>query len=262
MAFEFIPTLWAGAVLKALQKKTVFSSLCNTDYIGEVKKGNSLKIASITNPEIKSYVKGADIVYDEIAGEEITLDIDQQKYFAFKCEDIDKVQSSISLIESATEGAGYGLADDFDIFLAGKIKAGGTSKTIETDSNYKAVALIAKLLDDEKAPDGNRWLVMPTDFSTDLLLEATGKLTNNNDIVTSGYLGTLFGLNLFKSPNVNKPLYGCTSAITTASQIDETEAIRLQNSFATGVRGLHVYGAKVTRPKLCGEITITTPSSV
>lgn len=257
--FEFIPTLWAGAVLKALQKKTVFASLCNTDYIGEVKKGNSLKIATIANPTVSEYVKGTDIEYEDIDGAEQTLNIDQQKYFAFKVEDIDKVQSSIPLIESTTEGAGYALADDFDVYLSTIIASNGTAKTIEADSKYKAVALIAKLLDDEKAPDVGRWLVMPTDFATDLLLEATGKLTNNNDVVTSGYLGSLFGLNLFKSPNVNKPTYGHVSAITTASQIDETESIRLENSFASGIRGLHVYGAKVTRSKLCGVVTVTAP---
>ena len=57
-------------MLKALQKKTVFESLCNKDYIGEVKKGNSLKIATINNPTISDYTVGSDITYEEVDGSE------------------------------------------------------------------------------------------------------------------------------------------------------------------------------------------------
>ena len=119
------------------------------------------------------------------------------------------------------------------------------------------MARILKIFDDEKAPDGGRWLVMPTEFAKDLTLELVGKLTNNTAILTSGYVGSAMGINLYKSANVEKPIYGHTGAVTFASQISETESIRLENSFATGIRGLHVYGAKVTRAKLCGEITAT-----
>ena len=256
--FEFIPTLWAGAVLKALQKKTVFESLCNKDYIGEIKKGNKLKIASINNPSVKSYTKGGTITYDEIGGSSQDLDIDQQKYFAFKADDIAKIQSSVSLLETTTEGAGYALADDFDQYLAGLVADNGTIANPETppETALELLACVAEALDNAKAPDDGRWLVVPPSYAKTIMLELAGKLTNNVAVVTSGYIGSVFGLNVFKSVNVEKPLAGHVSAITVASQIDETESVRLPDTFATGVRGLHVYGAKVTRPALCGEIEI------
>lgn len=226
--------------------------------MGEVKKGNKLKIATVNNPTIKEYE--GEVEYEEVQGSIKELDIDQQKYFAFKVEDVAKVQSSIDLIQSTTEGAGFGLADDFDLFLAELIADNGTAKTITAENNFNAVAEIANILDKAKAPDTGRWLVMPPDFAKDLLLEASGKLTNNVDVITSGYIGSLFGLNLFKSSNIEKPLYGCVSAVTVAHQIDETESIRLQGSFASGIRGLHVYGGLVTRPTLCGEVTVTEES--
>jgi hypothetical protein len=37
----------------------------------------------------------------------------------------------------------------------------------------------------------------------------------------------------------------------------ETEAVRLESSFDTGVRGLHVYGAKVIQPNLLHTATLT-----
>ena len=41
---------------------------------------------------------------------------------------------------------------------------------------------------------------------------------------------------------------GHPSAITYAEQILDIEQLRLQTTFGTGVRGLFVYGAKLTRP--------------
>lgn len=238
-----------------MQKKTVFENLCNKDFIGDVKKGNALKIATVNNPTVSAYAGSID--YEDITGSEQTLSINQSKYFAFKCEDIASVQSNIDLLESTTEGAGFALADDVDQYLAGIIADNGTDKTITADSYLDVLAQVAKIFDDEKAPDNGRWLVMPTSFAKDLNLELIGKMTNNTDIVTSGYMGTVLGINLFKSVNVEKPLYGHIGAITYADQIAETESIRLESSFASAVRGLHVYGAKVTRAKHCGEITAT-----
>ena len=257
---EFIPSLWAGAVLNALQKKTVFESLCNKDYAGEIKKGNTLKIATVDNPTVKDYTKGGDIEYEEIEGTDQSLIIDQQKYFAFKVDDITAVQSNIGLLEAATSGAGFALADSLDTFLADLIKTDGTTKTVNAgataDSGLELISEIAAILDKAKAPDGGRWFAMPIDLSKMVMLDIAGKLTNNTGIITSGYMGSVFGVNLYKSANLTVPLYGHVSAVTVASQIDKTEAVRLSNTFANGIRGLHVYGAKVTRPTLCGKVTI------
>lgn len=257
-AFVFTPTLWAGAILSALQKKTVFEALCNKDFIGEVKNGNALNIATVNNPSVKDYTKGSAITYDEVKGTEQKLNIDQQKYFAFKVDDIDKVQSSIDLLGSTTQGAGFELADTMDLFLASTIVTDGKlKKTISATSILAALADVVEAMDNAKSPDFGRWLVIPPSLANKLTLELVGKLTSNNEIVSSGYIGTLFGLNIYKSINITKPICGNIAAITAASQIENVENLRLQNTFATGVRGLHVYGAKVTRPELCGEITLS-----
>jgi hypothetical protein len=56
---------------------------------------------------------------------------------------------------------------------------------------------------------------------------------------------------------VSKVLAGSYNSIAFASQIMETEAIRLESTFDTGVRGLHVYGAKVIQPNLLHTATFT-----
>lgn len=255
--FKFIPTLWAGAILKGLQKKTVFEGLCNKDYIGEVKKGNILKIATVNNPTVSTYTPGTDITYELATGSDQSLTIDQQKYFAFKCDDIVAVQSAIPVLESMTEGAGYALADTLDQYLAGLIESEGAlsiSGTVSGDIEF--IAQIAAELDKAKAPDAGRWIVVPPDFSKSIMVDLAGKLTNNVNVVTSGYLGTIFGVNIYKSVNAEKVLVGCTNAVTLANQIEKTEQVRMESAFATGIRGLHVYGATVTRPELCGAVAI------
>jgi hypothetical protein len=51
-------------------------------------------------------------------------------------------------------------------------------------------------------------------------------------------------------------------AITYGEQIAETEALRLQTTFADGVRGLHVYGAKVVRPDCLALAYVQRPAGV
>ena len=53
--------------------------------------------------------------------------------------------------------------------------------------------------------------------------------------------------------SADTPVYSITAqvadATTYAEQIIKTEALRPEASFSDAVRGLHVYGAKVTRPE-------------
>ena len=50
--------------------------------------------------------------------------------------------------------------------------------------------------------------------------------------------------------------------MTYGEQITETEALRLQTTFADGVRGLHVYGAKLVRPDAIAVAYVERPSGI
>ena len=50
--------------------------------------------------------------------------------------------------------------------------------------------------------------------------------------------------------------------ITYGEQITQTEALRLQTTMADGVRGLHVYGAKMTRPDVIGVAYVARPTGI
>lgn len=55
---------------------------------------------------------------------------------------------------------------------------------------------------------------------------------------------------------------GHNMAITYGEQIVQTEALRLQTTFADGVRGLHVYGAKLVRPDAIALAYVSRNGSV
>lgn len=55
---------------------------------------------------------------------------------------------------------------------------------------------------------------------------------------------------------------GHPMAITYGEQIVQTEALRLQSTFADGVRGLHVYGAKLVRPDAIAIAYVSRNGSV
>jgi hypothetical protein len=50
---------------------------------------------------------------------------------------------------------------------------------------------------------------------------------------------------------------GVEQAIGYAEQIVNVEGLRLEGSFADGVRGLHLYGAKVLQPEMLYDLQLS-----
>jgi hypothetical protein len=68
-------------------------------------------------------------------------------------------------------------------------------------------------------------------------------------------LKRIAGFDVYESNNCpvvnsthNMVLAGVPSAVTFADQINQVEALRLQQYFSDAVRGLHLYGCKLVRP--------------
>lgn len=174
------------------------------------------------------------------------------------------------MVEGATRGAGSELADELDKYIVSIIESGAEIDLDTTSSNkleldgtngLETISKIVEEMDTANAPEGNRFIVIPPFVARLFTMELAGKITQNANIIQSGYIGSVFGLNVFKSNNVTSILCGCSEGITLAQQIDEVESVRLPDSFGTGVRGLHVYGAKVTRPAIFGNIYVEESSS-
>jgi hypothetical protein len=282
---NFIPTVWAGAILMWLEKSLVYASCVNRNYEGEIKQaGDKVKISEIGDITINDYLK-TDITLQTLDSASRFLEITQQKYFAFIVDDIDNVQMNVALMDKASAKAAYALRDTADQFIASKYTDAGVLTglgttsvplTITSDgasSSTKGSVFLSKVqraLDDAKVPKEGRWIVIPPWLEQKLILEKIllpmGNATTQN--YDNGRIGqTVFGFDIRVSHNVPvgsskyRILSGVNDSITYAEQIVGVEAFRPQLRFADAIKGLHVYGAKVIRPDMLACATVLEGAS-
>lgn len=270
----FIPELWSARLLYALEKAHVATNLVNRNYEGEISNhGDTVHINTIGAITVKSYTKNTDIDAPEtLTTTDQTLVIDQAKYFNFQVDDVDKVQAAGELVDTAMGRAAYALADVSDAYLLGVIAAGAAAgNTIGsaaapialTASNvYGNIVKLKTKLDKANVPNTGRTIVVPPDVHSLLLLDdrfAKSTATAGQEALINGLVGRIAGFDVYMSNNVKTgtgtdtgktPYFEITAQITDATtyaeQIIKTEAYRMESRFADAVKGLHVYGAKVT----------------
>jgi len=267
VALSFIPEIYSGIMLDSLKKAHVYAQpgVVNRDYEGDIAQaGNSVKIASISRPTISSYTKNAPLTYETLTDAQRTLVVDQQKSFSFSVDKIDQVQHPGGPLEAALVEAAYGLRDLADQYVAGLYTGAASANQIGTVSvttaalAYTQIRKLKVKLDEANVPQEGRWVVVPPWYEGLLLEEdkfVRVDASGSDQALRNGIIGRALGFDVMASNNA--PLVtgddyaviaGHPSAISFAEQIVEIETLQLQTTFGTGVRGLHVYGAKLVRP--------------
>lgn len=268
---SFIPELWNARLLYALEKNHVATNIVNRDYEGEIKNaGDTVHINTLGAVSVRTYAQGTALTYDALSTSDQTLEISQQKYFAFSLDDVDKAQAAGDIMDAAMGRAAYSLADVSDAYLLGVIAAGGSSSNyvgtagspiaLTAANVYTNIVAMRTALDKQNVPTQGRTLVVPPEMYALLLQDARFTAVQGvaEGVITNGLVGRVAGFDIYMSNNVVKtsadtPVYSITAQIadatTYAEQIIKTEALRPEGSFSDAVRGLHVYGAKVTRPE-------------
>lgn len=273
----FIPKVWSARLLANLDKAFVYAKLVNRDYEGEIAEyGDTVHINQIGDISIKKYTRNTDIDNPEqLTTADQTLIIDQGDYFNFYVNDVDKAQAKASLMDKAMQRAGYGLANQTDTFLAKLLSAGTIVKglgndttplVITKDNAYETIVSIKVALDKANVPKENRWVVLPPDYEGFMLLDPrfAGAGGEKAEVrLMDGAVAKAAGINIFISNNVPntaekkyKVIASYDGSATFAEQIIKTEAYRREKGFDDGVKGLHVYGAKLTRPEAVAVATV------
>ncbi len=279
------PEIFSKKAQIAYRNTAVIPAITNTDYFGEI-AGYGDTVHIIQEPEItvNDYARGTQVVTQDLDDDEITLVIDQAKYFSFAMDDIEVRQSHIGWMDLAADRAGYKLRDDMDSKVLAYIDSQiPTANQLGTESAVTTIDVagapdwtplgilnrIQSLMDESNVPDDGRYLVADP-FFYELLGDEDSKLLNADyatpgNIVRNGRIasGQVRGFNLYKSNNLAKVgtgsratsgtngtwlIAGQMAAVATAEQIMKTEKLRSEDTFADKVRGLHVYGRKVLRP--------------
>ena len=255
-------------------KLHVATNLVNRNYEGVIaNQGDTVHINSIGAVTVKDYTKNTNIADPEVlTTADQTLDIDQAKYFNFQVDDVDKAQISGEIIDTAMGRSAYALADVSDAFLlktiangvasANKIGAKATLTALTASNVYENIVKMRTLLDKANVPTTGRTIVVPPEVYALLLLDdrfAKSGSDSGQNALLNGMVGRVAGFDVFMSNNCVSGTDGgsgstayfvitaqVAAATTYAEQIIKTEGYRMESRFADGVKGLHVYGAKVT----------------
>jgi len=278
MSLTFIPTVWAARLLTALDKSLVYgqSGICNRDYEGDIREaGNSVKIAAIGDVSIGDYVKDTNIADPEILTDsDQTLLIDQQKYFNFYIDSVDRAQQNVNVLDEAMRRAAYKLNDTADSFIAAamdaavpagnKIGSTSTPKVPTKDDAYEYLVDLGTLLDEGNTPIAGRFCIVPAWFHGLLLKDdrfVRSGTPAGDERLRNGEVGEAAGFMILKSNNVPntsgtkyKVIAGHSIATSYAEQVLDVQTFKPEKRFGDAVKGLHVYGAKVVRATALAEL--------
>ena len=249
---NFIPTIWEARLLAKFHERSVAEVITTAPTKIE---GNKIIFNKVSDIALKDY-EGS-VSFDDLTTSKVELPMDVKKYWAFKVDDVDAVQSAGALIDPHVAEAGYGLQEATD-----KLILDEALKTPHTVTGEKAYDIIVKAntqLNKNKVPKAERFAIVNAEALEELHLDP--RFVANYTVLENGIIegAKINGVQLVFSEELNGGEFAIVvlhkSAIGFGKQLEETEAMRLQNAFADGVRGLQVCGVKTLREEAVVKCT-------
>lgn len=259
---NFKPMFWSKYCQTELKKALILANCCDYQFEGEIKLGNRLKIVGAVRPTIQKYTPGKDLDIETLGNNSQYLDITESDAFAFEVDDIDEAQSMKGYLETQFDESKAALAESADAFV-GK-QAQYANKNMMSDStDISALTSMLAPIDAAHIALYKNDVPATTELYADLTPEhivgIRGELaelfTDNVEYVKRGAVGKYANTYLRMSNNLwsdgtdHYEMVRTKKAIAFAGQINKVETARKEKGFADIIKGLHVYGAKVVRPK-------------
>lgn len=272
----FIPKLWAARLKDQLEESHIATAFVNRDFEGEIKHGgdtvhvNSLGPVTVKDYDSTAQASGIDAP-EELSTTDQTLVIDQGKYFNFRVNDIDAVQSAGPIMDKAMHNAGYDVADKIDKYIFKTISeaapegniVGNNSTELTANNVWNDLVQLRTILNKRHVPKNGRKIACSSD--------ATGVILNDdrfvkvgtdasNERLENGIVARAAGFDIFETENVPQGEILATVPMATsfAEQIVEIEAYRPENNFSDAVKGLNVYGIKCFYPEAVAKAVYKT----
>jgi len=245
--------------MDTLRKSHVFGKVCRCEFEGDLENvGDSIKINGIGEIDVGNYITeaagGTDITVQKLSDAGVVMTIDQAKYFAFRLDDVDKLQANANLMKAAANKAAYRLRDTADsrintVMCAQNGLTTGADGTLDTVTVISAVAEMYLALEEVNVPDEEKWLILAPWMIVKLQLAG---IVHADDLKgnINGFVKNQLGFDIYKSNNLTAtaPLAGSYGAVAFVEQIVKTEAYRVEKRFSDAIKGLHIYGVKVIKP--------------
>ena len=263
-AANFIPEIFSKKLQAKFYASSVLPQISNTDYEGEISgQGNKVNIRTVPNVTVGDYT--GSVSYADVTTQVVELNIDKAKSYAFKVDDILKVQSDIDFQNEAAKDAAEQMRISVETDVMANIPTAATSildKASVSETTLLGHILEAgRTLDELNIPDSDRFIVL-----SPLYIEMLKKSELRQAYLTgdgtsplrNGKVGMIDRFSVYQSnllaqgtgDDAGKTfcLAGHPKATCFASQFVKTETVRLTDTFGDGVRGLKVYGYKVVVP--------------
>lgn len=230
----FVPEIWSGRTLKALDDKSLMLSKVSREFEGDIKgKGDTVRIHMVGNIQAKAYSVPANrggalvgagasdtsrgtIEYQVATGASMLFTIDAADYFAFEVEDIEAAQADPKYVSQLTSRAGVALAQSTDRYIIDKMIAaavnaspdefdqvggGSLDLNVATSGNaYDQLVETGILLDDNLCPEDGRYVIWPTFMLGNVLKDDRfigAGADGSGKMRDKGYVGQIAGFEIY-----------------------------------------------------------------
>ncbi len=275
MSFElFKPTLWSQRYINNTDKRLVFKNVVDTSWV--IQGAKAMKINEIGDITVSDYTSTG-VVFQDVPDAQKVFDVDQKKDFAFQIKDVDKAQMNVSVMDGAMKKAAFAMGDTIDQFISAKYTDAGIKNATNLGSSATGLNLYANMMPDlvtymmrylsEADAHERPWCVAPPWFMQLIgygIYTYGAKQFDSPGSLDKQFTGAFpfMGFDFYESNNVKVDatnseyaiMFGTRDAIGFAMQLEEIEAVRLENYFSDGIKGLNIYGAKVIRPDHLGVV--------
>ena len=267
-ADDFVPELWSDGIYRYFERGTIFKNLVE-DFSSMVKgSGDIVNIPQIDL--VASSNKAADslVTYDATATTVTQLAINKHKYNAMLFEDILMIQSNADLVAKYSQMFGEALARAVDADIWAELDGVNEGATLAADDAMTAAEFQAALanLGENDVPymDGDCSFVVNPTLAADIM-DPSGGISKNfwradasgdggvlTEGATKGFIGKLFGINVYMSNTVATAGTAISGAIfhKSAAVCAVQQDVRVQAEYSIDALGTKVvadmiYGAKL-----------------
>lgn len=272
---DAIPVIFAATLLQELKNKLVFGKIAFKKHSGEIKeKGDRIKLKGYGGVTINDYNPGDPtwdaahpngITYEEPEAAAIFLDVDHAKDYDIKLHDITELQSDPAAREHYAKEAGYGLEEEVDKYIASLYSQSAFGSYVLKHTGM-TTALITSYIGElglrlKHVNVDDKWIAFPPWVSLKLQLAGIVQAEDLKGELKNGFIGKILHFDMYESNNCpeltpatagrrrNIIMAGSYQSIAFVDQMTESESLRSQGYFADLIRGLHVWGARVVKPK-------------
>lgn len=275
---NFIPQVWNETIQRGLERDCVFVEDCNRQYEGNVSKaGDTVHILGVGKPTIKEITRNKANGYDgniddaeRIADNEVTMVIDQVRYFNYEIGKIERAQAIGGLMDAYTKETSEALANTIDKYIANFALDSSVTKLYTT---------VPKVTASDNVASGEKHVLDIMDeailkmrerdisASTKIVIDASPRFvsllrkayilrnTDNSEMLKNGKVGMYGNVIIKESNNVAKTDSGATDnimirttrAIAYAQPLTFTKAYEPEKKFTDAVKGFILFGGKIVR---------------